>query len=53
MPIGFTDFILAITTVIIRFNKNLALTKILLGLAKTVLINIITTIINNTIKTVF
>ena len=53
MLTGFTDFILVITTVIIRSNKNLVLTKILLGLVRTVLVSVITTIINNTIKTIF
>ena len=53
MFIGFIDFILVMITVIIGFNKNLALTKILLGLVRTVLISIIATIINNTMKTVF
>ena len=53
MLIGFTEFILAITTVIIRFNKNLVLTNILLGSVRTVLVSVIANIIDNTIKTVF
>ena len=53
MLIGFIDFILVITVVIIRSNKNLVLTKILLGLVKTVLVSVIATIINITIKAVF
>ena len=47
------ESILATTTVIIRFNKNLVLTNILLGLARTILASIIVTIINNTIKATF
>ena len=47
------EFILAIITVVIRFNKNLALTNILLGLVRTVLVSVIANVINNAIKTAF
>ena len=53
MLIGSVDFILATTTVIIRSNKNLVLTKISLGLVRTVLVNVIAVVINNTIKVAF
>ena len=53
MLIGFIKSILVTTMVIIRFNKNLTLTNILLGLVRTVLASVIVTIINNTIKTTF
>ena len=53
MPTGSIDFILAITIVIIKSNKNLVLTNVLLGLVRTISINVITTIINNAIKTTF
>ena len=53
MPIGFIEFILATTTVIIRSNKNLVLTNILLGLVRTILVSVIANIINNTIKAAF
>ena len=53
MPIGFIKFILVTITVIIRFNENLALTNILLGLVRTVLVSVIATIINDAIKATF
>ena len=53
MPIGSIESILAITIVIIRSNKNLVLTNILLGSVRTVLASVIANIINNTIKATF
>ena len=53
MPIGSTKSILATTTVIIRSNKNLVLTNILLELAKTILVSVIANTINNAIKATF
>ena len=53
MPIGSTESILTTTTVIIRSNKNLALTNILLRSAKTVLASVIANTIDNTIKATF
>ena len=53
MPIGFIEFILVTTVVIIGSNKNLALTDILLGLVRTVLASVIANIIDNAIKAVF
>ena len=47
------ESILVATMVVIGFNKNLALTNILLGLVRIILVNVVATIINNTIKTTF
>ena len=53
MFIGFAEFILVATTVIIRSNKNLALINILLGLVRTVLVSVVADVIDNVVKTVF
>ena len=53
MLIGFVEFILVTTVVVIRSNKNLALTNILLGLVRTILVSVIAAIIDNTIKAIF
>ena len=53
MPIGSTKSILATITVIIRSNKNLVLTNILLGSVKTILVSVIANTINNTTKATF
>ena len=53
MPIGSTESISVTITVIIRSNKNLALTNILLGLVRTVLASVIANAIDNIVKATF